>query len=144
MVTSARTQAIEHELKERLQADDVYLSDDPKDLFRLKALLQDDLRKRSGSSAILLVFAVVNMMLWLPWAATAADTGTAWQMAPLLALGFVPIFLINLWLRARQEAWMQRQPRAVKRKPHQDAALRLTDDGELVEVEETALRTAKS
>lgn len=147
MVTSTRTTVIENELSERLEANDIYLSDDPKDLFRLKGLLQDDLRKRSGSSVILPVFTIVNMMLWLPWAATAASTGAAWQIAPLLALGFTPIFLLNLWLRSRQEAWVQRQlePRAVKRKLHTDAALRLTADGKLVDLDdETALRAAKS
>jgi len=146
MTTTTRTQAIDPELNERLQADDVYLSDDPRDLFRLKALLHEDLRKRSGSNSILLIFTVVNMMLWLPWAATAADTGAAWQIAPLLALGFTPIFLLNFWLPSRQEAWVQRQlePRPVKRKSHQDASLRLTGDGELIEVDEAALRTVKS
>ncbi len=85
--TGRRDGVIESEMRERLQTDDIYLSDRPKDLFRLHGLLNDDIQKRANMIPTLLLFVFINACIWIPWTISGeADSSFAWMTAPILAV----------------------------------------------------------
>jgi len=143
-----RDVVIENEMRERLQNDDMYLSDHPKDLFRLHGLLNDDIRKRASLVPTLLTFVIINALIWIPWALSGqAFTSFAWNAASLLVVPFLLTLVWNIWGRARHESKLRKQLEQLfgSRSSEKDAYLeretRLSaEDDEIVTVDEYMLK----
>ncbi len=139
----ARGDAVEAEMRERIDSDDSYLSDNPKILFRLHGLLDDDIRRRAGSVAALMLFAVGNAAVWIPWAIYTPEDSFAWQIT--LFTGFLAgvLLLFGAMRRGRQEARLRRGmtqlpgtveiPRYQPPRQREPDYARLVEDGELVD-----------
>ncbi len=146
----ARSRAIETEMRERLRNDDTYLSDNPKDLFRLHGLLEDDLRRRSSPTWVLTMYSIANALMWIPWAVfNDARDSFPWQMTPMTAVFLLlPMLAFSVFSRSRREGRLRQQmenlsdntqPREETPKQKRFAEnvhMRLTDDGELVTIED--------
>jgi hypothetical protein len=144
-----RSEAIEREVRERVRNDDSYLSQNPKDLFRVHGLLESDIAKRSSAVALMSIYGVVNAFIWVPWAAFSFARDTfAWQVSPILAIGILlPLLGFSLFSNAGREKALRKQMEnlgepsatredAPKQKRYaQDTHMRLTDDGELLTLE---------
>jgi hypothetical protein len=105
-----RDNVIEIEMRERLQADDMYLSDRPKDLFRLHGLLNDDIRKRAAMIPTLIFFAFLNACIWIPWTLGGqAATSFAWTTAWMLAVPALLSIIWVLWRGSRNETKLRKQ-----------------------------------
>ena len=139
---SRRNEMIEREMSERVQNEDTYLSDNPKDLFRIYGLLEEDIQKRAAIFNILRIFATLNMIVWLGSALRDGLTSSfAWQSVIGIGLAFLPVLAFNAWQRSRHEGRVRKllssatpadeQPEPLKN----DRLLRLADDGELVDYE---------
>jgi hypothetical protein len=148
-VARRRSQAIDNEIHERVENDDTYLSDNPKDLFRLHRLLEEDIRKRSWVISLGTGYTFLNALIWIPWAVMGADSLFAWMLTPFLALMVVlPLLgiaqLARVWhehgLRHQMEGFSEGiRSQEESPKPKRDSiqsALRLTADGELVAIED--------
>jgi len=104
-----RDRVIEDEMRERLQNDDLYLSNHPKDLFRLHGLLNNDISKRASLIPILIVFTFLNTLLWVPWALNDARTPWAWTNAQILIAPLLVAIAWNFWQRSRHQAKLRIQ-----------------------------------
>lgn len=143
---------IENEMRERLQSDDMYLSNHPKDLFRLHGLLNDDIQKRASMTPMLLVFVFINACVWIPWTlAGQASTSFAWMMAMVLVIPFILAVVWNVWRRVRHEAQLRKQLEAyfskeqIDDEPFDEREIRLSDDGdELVTVDEYMMKRKRN
>jgi hypothetical protein len=144
---SRRGQAIEAEMRERIQNDDTYLSDDPKDLFRLHGILDDDIGKRSSSVSLLTIYTTINAMLWIPWAIfDGASDSFAWTASPIMLIFiFLPLLGFSAFSSAGRERKLRQQmensgepmPAIPKQKrAAHESAMRLSDDGELIMIED--------
>jgi hypothetical protein len=140
---SARGKAIEAEMRARLEQDDSYLSDNPKDLFRLHGLLEDDVRKRSGIFWLMLTVTFINALIWIPWALYEPTTSFGWFFGTLLSVCYLPALLWAGWRRGRREGKLRKQMEQLFDHPaderdYWNTSQRLTqvnDDGELVDYE---------
>lgn len=142
-----RDHIIESEMRERLQAHDMYLSDHPKDLFRLHGILNDDIKSRSHLPMILLFYIFLNALLWLPWAITDARTSFAWQISPMLIVPLVLTLATNIWVRARHERQLRKQleqlfgyQQSDDDEPDYAREARLNSDDEMVTIEDYMLK----
>jgi hypothetical protein len=137
--------------------DDSYLSEHPKDLFRLHALLEENIGKRARSVSLLMVYTTLNALIWLPWAIfDGARDSFAWMASPMLAvLIFLPLLLSTLLYRERNERALRQQIETLSETPRDDeipvkykhepqrAMMRLSDDGELLEIEDERQKTKR-
>lgn len=143
---------IESEMRERLQSDDMYLSNHPKDLFRLHGLLNDDVKKRASLTPILLFFVFINACVWIPWTlAGQASSSFAWMVAMMLVIPFILAVVWNVWRRVRHEAQLRKQLEAyfsneqIGDEYNDEREMRLSDAGdELVTVDEYMLKRKRS
>jgi hypothetical protein len=139
----ARSRVIEAEMRARLEQDDSYLSDNPKDLFRLHGLLEDDVRKRSGIFWLMLTVVFINAFAWIPWAITTPSDSVGWTMGILLGSGYLPVLAWSGWRRGRREGKLRKQMEQLfdhpaDKRDYWNTSQRLTqvsDDGELVDYE---------
>jgi hypothetical protein len=139
---NAREKAIETEMRQRLEKQDTYLVEDERDLFRLHGLLNEDIKSRASPAVVLTVFTAINGLMWFVWALDSGGRDPfAWQMTPLLALAFMPLLFAVMNRRSKHDQELMHQlseneQAAGKRKrrtSEQERAVRLTDDGELVD-----------
>ncbi|MCA0458916.1 MAG: hypothetical protein LCI00_33515 [Chloroflexi bacterium] len=142
-----REAVIEHEMRQRVQDDALYLSQRPKTLFRLHGLLSDDIRKRYSGIPIMLTIVFLNALIWIPWTVTGqAFTSFAWQTALVLVIPFISLVLFNGWRRAGHEKRLRQQLATFldenddEEVDTYDREMRLGDDGELVTVEDYMLK----
>jgi len=149
-----RAQAVENEINQRLERGDTELLDNPRQAFRLQALLNEDIRLRAGLFAPIMVFLMLNAVTWVAWAVQGEFTSYTWQMTVPTALVFLlPPLAVNAWRRARRNRRIIRlltDEYAISEKPKRtaetvhDAAYRLSDDGELLQTsqddEQVAIR----
>ena len=156
---SRRAQAVENELNLRLERGDTDLLDNPRQVFRLQALLNEDIRQRAGLFAPIMLFLMLNAVTWAAWAVQGASTSYTWQMTVPTALALLlPPLAVNAFRRARRNRRIMRlltedQTSSAALKPkrstdvEREAAYRLSDDGELVPIieddEYVAARKAK-
>jgi hypothetical protein len=144
-----RSEAIEKEIRERVRNDDSYLNENPKDLFRVHGLLETDIAKRSGAVILMTLYGVANAFIWLPWAAFSyARDNFAWTVSPVMAIFILlPLLGFSLYRRAGREQALRKQMEQLGEQAPPEAAhkqkryaenthMRLTDDGELLMVEE--------
>jgi len=148
-----REEAIEREMRERVQADDLYLSDHTKDLFRLHDLLINNIRTRASMIPVLLTFIVINAVVWIPWAILEPDSSFAWKMAPLLVIPLLLALAWNLWRRGRHEAKLRDQMEQLFGNPidqqfeddyETEHEARLTESDELVTVDEYMMKRKRT
>jgi hypothetical protein len=139
-----RAQIIEDEVNQRLEHGDTELLDNPRQAFRLQALLNEDIRLRAGLFAPIMLFLMLNAVTWAAWAVQGASTSYTWQMTIPTALFFLsPPLAVNTWRRARRNRRIMRlltdeyvaseKPKRTAQAAH-DAAYHLSDDGELVQI----------
>lgn len=140
-----RDEVIECEMRERVQANDLYLSNHPKDLFRLHGLLNNDIRIRASFISVLLTIIIINAIIWIPWAVFDPNTSFAWTTAPFLVLPLVLALLWNMWRRGRHETKLRQQMEQLfgsqQNQPFEDEyaderEIRLSESDELVTVDE--------
>lgn len=129
---NSRSEAIEREMRERLN------KHDGSDLFHLHGLLQEDIQRRAGVVPLYMVFTLVNLFIWLPWALTYPITNFAWIVTPIIALSFAVALSFKNTQIARYEAELQQIEGKRKRRDHAASAVRLSEDGELIELDEPA------
>lgn len=142
----ARGKAIEAEMRARLEQGDSYLSDNPKDLFRLHGLLEDDVRKRSGIFWLMLTAIFINALIWIPWAIYEPYSSFGWLIGLFLGMGYLPALAWSAWRRGQREGKLRKQMEQLFDHPtdereYWNASQRLTqvsDDGELVDHEPLA------
>ena len=149
-----RDQVIESEMRERVQNDDMYLSDHPKDLFRLHGLLNEDIRKRASAIPLLFTFIILNALIWIPWAMSPdVITSFAWAVAPLLIVPLVLALMWNMWRRGRHEAKLRVQMEQLfgsqQSQPFEDdydseREVRLSESDELVTVDDYMMKRKRS
>ncbi len=145
---AARERAVERELEKRIGQDDTGLLADHRRVFRIRGLLDEDIRLRSGLFIWLLSFLAVNATTWVIWASAGARSSYTLQMTIPTAIAFVaPALVLNLWRRRRRDRKLQRlmseqAPQAAKAKRKRsfdemaERAVRLSDDGELVNADD--------
>jgi hypothetical protein len=141
-----RAQAIENEINQRLEHGDTELLSNPRHAFRLQALLNEDIRLRAGLFAPIMTFLMLNAVTWAAWAVQGEFTSYTWQMTvPTALVVLLPPLAVNAWRRGRRNRRIMRlltDEYAASMKPKRtvevayDAAYRLSDDGELVEISE--------
>lgn len=144
-----RDVAIESEMRERLQADDMYLSEHPKDLFRLHGLLNDNIRKRAAMIPALLFFVFINACIWIPWTLSGQSSSSfAWTTAWMLAVPTLFSIVWVLWRGSRTEARLRKQleqyfgNEQIGNESNYEREMRLSD--ELVTVDEYMLKRKRS
>lgn len=131
-----RGQAIEKEMRKRLASDDTYLGADPADLFELHSRLHADVGLRASALPLYLVLTTLNALVWLMFATQGAFTNFAWIGVPMLALMFTPFIVRkNRQIARHERSLIERVTPVAKRKRHHEAAYRLAEDGELVEID---------
>ncbi len=154
---NTRAQVVENEINQRLENGDTELLDNPRQAFRLQALLNEDIRLRAGLFVPIMLFLMLNAVTWAAWAVQGASTSYTWQMTVPTALVLLPPPLaMNAWRRARRNRRIMRlltDEYTVPLKPKRtaeaadDAVYRLSDDGELVQIieeeEPLVMRTVK-
>jgi hypothetical protein len=143
---SSRSQAIETELSEQMQSENTYLSDNPKGLFRIHDMLENDLRHRSSAVWWMTVYSGVNVFVWTASVFSAPEGSFAWHMMTIIALAILlPVLALTVLrnelheqkLRKEMEGFVDRSRISRKQKRVPDAEmqaryLRLADDGELM------------
>ncbi len=146
-----RDHIIEDEMRQRLQANDMYLSDHPKDLFRLHGLLNDDIQKRASLIPMLLFFVFINTLIWIPWTlAGQANTSYAWMDAMMLAVPLILGIAWNVWQRARHEAETRKQLeqffgyKQIDDGQEYEREMRLSNDDELITVDEYMMKRKRN
>jgi hypothetical protein len=152
----AREAAIKYQLEERLDKRDTELLSNPREAFRLHNMLEEDIRKRSGAFMATLLFLIVNAAMWFIWMYQGRYSYFPWQMAiPFAFMLLIPAAIISFLRRADREShyrllldnWtsdsdsMSRKPK--QKRSEDDATVRLSDDGELIEEYEAELSKAK-
>lgn len=131
-------------MRQRIDTDDSYLSDNPKILFRLHGLLEDDIRRRAGNAVALMLFAVGNAVVWIPWAISDPETSFAWQFTIFTSFFAALLLVFGAMRRGRHESRLRRGltqlpgtveiPRYHPPQREPDYA-RLVEDGELIDYE---------
>lgn len=134
-----RNRAIEKEMRARLELNDSYLTDDPKMLFRLHGLLEENIRMRGGFFILLLATAILNAMIWIPWALDEPRTSRGWMIAQTLEVIVLVTSLIYGAWRSGKENQLRKQLEALppvsnyNPPAEEEVTFRLQDDGELVD-----------
>jgi membrane protein implicated in regulation of membrane protease activity len=157
---NVRTRIIENELNQRLEHGDTELLDDPRQGFRLQALLNEDVRMRAGLLLPVMIFLMINAANWAAWAVQGAYSSWTWQLTvPAALVLLLPPLAVNAWRRRRRNRRIMQllgddQTYAAAMKPKRTiddedgAAYRLSDDGEFVPISEDtdplAARKAKA
>jgi hypothetical protein len=144
-----RAAAVEAELTERYEAGDTELLASPRHLFRVRSLMDEDVRMRAGWIVGVNAFLLGNVVFWIGLLMNGTVRWAAWPVVPMLAFGWFPsIYAINQVRRRMRDAKVRRilslrpvsTASAVKQKRSFDSELeryaRLSDDGELVDVPE--------
>jgi len=147
-----RDHVIESEMRERIKNDDLFLSDRPKDLFRLHGLLNDDIQKRASMTPTLLLFAFINACVWIPWTlAGHASDSFAWMVAMMLVIPFIVAVVWNVWQRVRHEAQLRKKleqyfsNEQIDNEPFDEREMRLSEDGdELITVDEYMVKRKRN
>ncbi len=145
-----REEAIEYQMREQLQSDDIYISHDPKVLFRLHGLLHHDFLKRTTFIPVLALIIFLNAAIWVPWALVDVHSRFAWTTAPNLIIPFMIVLVWNLWAQRRHEAHLRTQWEQYF--SHEDEyddqddqrEMRLSDDEELVTVDEYMMKRKRN
>ena len=145
-----RDEVIEGEMHKHVQADDLYLSHHPRDLFRLHGLLNDDIRTRASIIPVLLVFISINALIWIPWDILQPGSPFAWRASPLLIIPLLLALAWNIWWRGRHnsqireqlESLFSNQPIEADYDPERE--VHLSDDGELVTVDEYMMKRKRN
>jgi hypothetical protein len=151
----AREAVIHSQLEERLEHGDTELLNTQREAFRLQGLLDEDIRKRSSVYTTTLVFLALNVVGWVIYVASQRDATFPWNVMPLTLMFLTPALMVNFLSRLQRkriytellEHW-QSQPDTSAQKSKQkrredDAAVRLSDDGELVEDFEVEMGKAR-
>jgi hypothetical protein len=151
----AREAAINHQLEERLDEGDTELLNTQREAFRLHGLLEEDIRKRSGTYTATLLFLALNLVGWVIYAASQRDGTFPWNALPLTILCLAPATLVNFLRRVQREReyaalfdnWSAQGDSSVRQsKPKRredESTVRLSDDGELVEEYQAGMNKAK-
>jgi hypothetical protein len=151
-----RERAIERELQERLEQDDTQLLNDQRRVFRIRGLLDEDIRQRSGHFVGLLGFLILNAATWFVWAANGGRDSYTWQMTiPTAIAVLAPALALNLFRRRRRDQKLQAlmsdhlvQVAKGKRKLSFDdlaeRTVRLSDDGELVHADDDQVEVTQA
>ncbi len=143
----SRERVINAELAERIKRDDTALLDNPRFHFRIQTLLDDDIQQRAGVAAVLLTYAGVNAATWVFWALQGV---VSWTLVPTIAVFMlVPAYALNRWRRQRRDARLRallgEMPRPDTTRDRfwddaDDRAMRLTADGELIDLDEIGMK----
>lgn len=141
LAASRRDSVIENELRARLEQGDTHLPDDSRELFRLHQLLDDSIQRRAGAVFPVILYVWVLIPLWFVSGITGdlAQSSFTWMISPMLTVPFIIWLLIARWRRgsydnrhlrnlSRYESY-----ETLNKRKHDDAPLRLSDDGELIE-----------
>lgn len=146
-----RNFALERELAERVDAGDTELLATPRHAFRVRALLDEDIRQRAGWIVGVDAFLLGNVVFWLSLLFMGTRYSSPWPVVPMLAfLWFPGIYVVNQVRRRLRDGKLRTilavRPATMagamqaKQKRSFDAELerysRLTDDGELVDIPE--------
>lgn len=148
--TSRRLEAVRAEVEDRLEAEDTLLLANPRHVFRVSSLLDEDVRMRAGWVPALTFALFINCFLWGLTLVQAPWSGAMWHVVLMLAMLYLPATYVVNQTRRRlrdgklRQTLVSRPPAstndAAKRKRSFDADLeryaRLTDDGELVDMPE--------
>ena len=143
-----RSVAIDNELGERLDAADTELLVTPRHAFRVRALLDEDVRQRAGWIVGVNAFLLGNVIFWLTLIFAGSRFTPPWPVVPMLAfLWFPGIYAVNQVRRRLRDGKLRNilavrpvaaMPSAAKQKRSFDAELerytRLSDDGELMDI----------
>lgn len=135
---------IKHELKQRLENDDTDLVSNNRQAFRVQALLDEDIRHRSGIFVTLSVLLGLNVMLWLGsvWQTGWVDPWTSgyWhEAARLVLVSLIPAVAFNLWRHTHRDQAIEARLANTeldvsdKRKRLSDEDYVFDEDGELVD-----------
>ncbi|MFN8373834.1 MAG: hypothetical protein U0694_13280 [Anaerolineae bacterium] len=153
--TEKRSQAIETEMREQVYNEDAYIGSDTRDLYRLHGLLDSDIRKRANTMPLLLIFTLVNVLVWGAWAFTGAHSAFAWETTWQMVLFiFLPLLGWSAFQRQRHEIWVRKQiegpeseTESADKKKHDEALtptlLHLSDDGEVTTMPDDQKRTKR-
>lgn len=142
---SRHTAVIEDEIARQLASDDP--SNTLIDGFQLHTQLEQGVLMRGKALLPIVFLTMFNAMIWgIAGFAARYDANFTlpWQLTPIIALPFVAWWMYADWRRQRfdqrQFEAMQAGEDALDAKPKRelDAALRLSDDGELVAFEDDA------
>jgi hypothetical protein len=149
-----RDETIEREMREKVRANDLYLRDHSKELFRLHGLLNTDIRIRSGMIQVPLLFVFINAMIWI--SGTIIDYGRtpfSWTFAPFLVPPLVLVLLWNMWRRGRHEAKLRVQMEQIfdiqlnqsfEDDYEAEREMRLSEDDELVTLDEYMMKRKRN
>ncbi len=107
--SGARERAIEAEMRARIKTDEHYLNDEPREMFRLHGLLDEDIRQRAGLHKPLFSFVILNMLIWALHIAIGPGSLVAWHGTLLLLIGMVAFLILAARDRYLHGQWMQRQ-----------------------------------
>lgn len=150
-----RSAAIEAEMRERVRNDDSYLSDNPKALFRVHGILEDDLHKRSSAIGLLTLYSIANAAMWIPWAIfTDLRDSFTWTMTPAIALLLMlPLLGFSAFSAGKRERALRQQMENLSENSREEAPkqkrfvesshMRLTDDGELMMIEDDEIEVSR-
>ncbi len=114
---------VEDEMRHRIEADATFLSDEPSDLFRLHALLEDDIARRSSFVTPLSAFTMINVVMWVTWSFVAIHSAFSWHMV----LVFGPILLLLLlrsFVQQQRHNYQLRQRMLSAERPREAKELR--------------------
>lgn len=139
---------IEDELKQRIEQGDTDLLDNPRQTFQIHGLLSEDVRLRAGVFVPITAFVLLNALSWVVWAIQGAYSSYSWTVTLPTTLVFIlPALVVNVIRRGRRNRRIKRllgedsaygAPWKAKRNAdvEDEAIYRLSEDGELVAVEE--------
>jgi hypothetical protein len=149
-----REPAIEEEISERVEQGDTVLLEDVRQVFRVRALLNQDIRQRAGILAVINAFLIFNAFVWVMWTLQGATSSYTWQMTIPTAIVFLlPAFALNALRRVRRDRKLARMLAGLdnrvevpkrKRLLDDEVFVRLSDDGELEEIFEEDYPVRKS
>lgn len=152
MRAGKRDEAIEREMREKIRANDLYLGDHTKELFRLHGLLNTDIRIRSSMIQVPIFFVFINAIIWIT--GTTIDYGRtpfSWTIAPFLIPPLVLVLFWNMWRRGQHEARLRRQLQQyfssdpIDDERSDEREMRLSNDGdELVTIDEYMIKRKRN
>jgi hypothetical protein len=145
-----RNQAVEDEMRARLQNDESYMSDNPNHLFNLHKLLENNIGARSESVVMTTVFTIVNAIMWVSWTTLSTMSGSQpWQLTGIFAmLILLPVLIASLIhgvkyeqalrkkIETLEETAPQQESASKQKRFAQQAHMRLSDDGELITIDD--------
>lgn len=136
----ARSWAIEQQIREQVENDGVYLDEDSEQLFRVRGLLDEDIRQRAGIHKVLFIFTILNAMMWGLHLLVDRGSLVAWHGTQLLIITTVVLLGFAAYDRFLHERWMHKQfgdsdkPKKVTSHPVYEESLEIRD--ELVSIDE--------